>query len=220
MLTPRLNYEANVIYSEALDGDLKKPLYRKRKDNEDELNATTISEAYGKPVKLGDMVQIFHPQTNSYVEINIVNGDAGSHNLMTLTKRMSNAIQFKIASPLTFRKKGSVITLGDDLYFASDKDRTLAYPTNNSIKEQLVMNFSNKLSKRNWIGDSKKEVNKMKLPNLTETQSLFLPIQAGNIALNFVGVDYGNIFRMSSLNIKKEPDSQNDNFRWGDQIFI
>jgi hypothetical protein len=63
LIYPKLNFEANLELEESKHGDLKRQVYIKRKQNEDLLNSTKIEESKGNLVKLGDIIQLYHPAT-------------------------------------------------------------------------------------------------------------------------------------------------------------
>lgn len=217
VITPQLSFDANIQFQESKKDDLKRQLYRKRKKNEDELNETTIREAYGKPVKLGDMVQLYHPITKQYLEFSIVKGDHGSHNILILSNKKSKQIQFKINSPLTFRKKGTPILVGDELYLASASEKTLVYCNNKDLMDKLAMNLGD--NGGSWFGGGVNERD-FKVPHVTELQHLMQPIQAGNISLNSVGGEYSNKIKFLNLSIPDVIEKDRTSFKWGDIVIL
>jgi len=47
-------------------------VFLKRKQNEDLLNETKINESKGKAVKIGDIIQLYHPLTGLFLETSTV----------------------------------------------------------------------------------------------------------------------------------------------------
>lgn len=219
LIYPKLSFEANLQLEESKQGDLKRNVYVKRKENEDLLNQTKIKESRGQIVKLGDIIQLFHPVTKLYLEVSIIKAELGDHNEMSLTSKNSTQVQFKIGSPLTFRKEGTNIGLGDEVTLISVTDKTIVCPTEEDLVKQLKMTLKSKDTNESWLFKDK-EI-KINIAQAGEEQTAYDLIQAGNMAAqSFTGIDYLNTYRIQSLEIEEIGDQTGDDFQFGDIIYI
>lgn len=113
---PKLVFEATLILEESKQNDLQRPVFLKRKQNEDLLNETKIRESKGKVVRIGDVIQLYHPLTGMFLETSMVRCGNQKQSRLELSKKTSSLVQFKVGSSLSFRKEGSKINVGDEIH--------------------------------------------------------------------------------------------------------
>lgn len=218
-LTPRLYFEASQNLAEVEPHNPKKNLYMKRKQVEDELNKTIMESSRGKPVRLGDHIQLFHPATGLYLRVTSTKSQSGDFNLVTLDKRISQLCQFEIKSNLAFRKSGSFIFLADDFYLKM-ATKTLAYPLDDLVIKRSVIQFTDGRTGDAFVNRKKKK--ELRLPDLTEAQTMMKPIQAGNVITSTYDKRYSNKFKAMKVDVSF--DNTNDildsNYRWGDYLLL
>lgn len=70
---------------------------------------------------------------------------------MDLNDKSSLQVQFKIGSPLTFRKEGTNIGLGDELTLISVNNKSLVYPIDEDIQNDLTMTLKSKSASESWL---------------------------------------------------------------------
>ena len=217
-IMPRLYFESNQKYKELERGDPKKGLYMKRKSVEDQLNESIVESSLGKPVQLGDTIQLKHPATGLYIKISSSKGQSGHFNVLGLGSTISIACQFKVKSNLTFNKDGAKIRIVDDFYLIS-ANKAIIYPANEDIEKQSILTIKD-LTKKRSIFRKTKKIN-LRIPHCTEEQELMTPIQAGNININTMNKDFRMMLKavkLGSLNYNNQEDTHI--FRYGDTLRI
>lgn len=193
-ILPKLNFEANALLDETEKTNQRYSTFEKRKRVEDEINLNLIQDMVGKNIRLGDDIQLLHQGTGLYVSIVTTKAPVGKYNLLTLTKKISEAAIFKIKSPLAFRKTGSLILIGDEFSFFN-VNKSVVYPIVENLNRQNIISLygigGEKVGK-NWL--ERKTQDDLRLSVCPENQKMFSPVYAGNTLDNDKGTSYSSDF--------------------------
>jgi hypothetical protein len=220
-IRPNLNYESLLEYNECSHTDPNKKIFEKRMKLEHELNEAKIEEHRGKHIKLGSTVQIFHPNSNTYLSFStqqMAHSEMGVIGCSTETKE---SVQFIISSPFDFLKEGSLISYEDKFIFTDAYNKTLAYPLSQEELNACRLSAETKLEK-GIMGLFDTSVRKeKKLPGIVENQRLFEGYQAGYVTEKSIGTAFFNQFE--ALNIESyfdDNDLKENDIKWGDIVTI
>jgi intein/homing endonuclease len=138
---------------------------------------------------------------------------------MDLTTKNSTQVQFKIGSPLTFRKEGTSIGHGDELTLISVGDKSLVYPIDEDLMDDLKLTMKDKSVSEGWLfKDKEVEIN---MARAGECQKTFDLIKAGNIGYQSINTEsYLNTFRILKLGIREIGEQKGEIFKFGDIIYV
>jgi hypothetical protein len=189
---PVLNFEALQEFNESSINDPNKQMYYTRKVNEEGLNKARVSDFHGKPVKLGSLIQIYHPNSKTYMSFNsqkIKDSDIG---VVGSSTEISESIQFIIRSPFEFVKEGSLISYEDTFVIADKWKNTLAYPTMKEALDKLELKIKDKGVTNN---EGSQTVSRShKCASHLESLALYKGFHAGYTALANIGKTHSNQF--------------------------
>jgi hypothetical protein len=190
---PVLNFEALQEFNESSINDPNKQMYYTRKVNEEGLNKARVSDFHGKPVKLGSLIQIYHPNTKTYLSFNsqkIKHTDLG---IVGSSTEISESIQFIIRSPFEFVKEGSLISYEDTFVIADKWKNTLAYPTIQEDIQKLELKLKEKKADKPGPNNEPSHQGQ-KSPSHLESLALYKGFHAGYTSLSNIGKSYSNQF--------------------------
>ena len=219
---PNLNYEALTEYSECSNNDPNKEILEKRMILESNLNNAKIEENRGKYVKLGSVVQLYHPNSKTYISFS--SQKIGKSDLAAIgcSPESNESVQFTISSPFDFLKEGSLISYEDKFLFSDAYNKTLAFTLSEEELEGTKMELEVKVSSGlfgGFFGRDKQR--RFKLPAIIENQKLYSGYFAGSINEKSIGKSYGNQFEAIDIQSLFESNELKDNdLKWGDIINI
>src|SRR3990167_1104667 len=189
---PNLNYESLLEYNECSHNDPNKDIFYKRMVLEQNLNVAKIEENRGKHVKLGSLVQLYHPNSRSYLSFESQNVSGCEMGVLGSSMENSESVQFLITSPFDFLKEGSLVSYDEKFIFTDRYNKTMAFPLSESVLEKTKLKIEVKVS-RGILGffDNTKP-REFRIPGILETQKLFEGYCAGYVNEKSIGIDYGN----------------------------
>ena len=217
-LTPRLYFEAHETMKNTKKTDPKYGLYLKRKNVEDKLNHSILVSTKGKPVLLGDRVQLYHPATGLYVRLTSSKSSNEQFNLMALDEELSIESQFTIKSDLTFRKDGAEIYYQDNFYLVSS-GKTLAYPVDERMVRESLLQFKTGPEHNSFENRHNEDEGAKRFPHAAEIQTLMTPVLAANRNVNMMGEIFSNKFNAIKFDLGEEEEfGGKTTFKWGDNV--
>jgi hypothetical protein len=218
---PNLNYEALMEFNECSNNDPNRDSQEKRMILESNLNHAKIEENRGKYVKLGSIVQLYHPNSKTYLSFTTQKVDNSEMCAVGCSEETSESVQFTIASPFDFLKEGSLISYDDKFIFTDAYNKTLAYPISADELESTKLKFEVKTDRGilGFFGGSKER--EFKIPSIIENQKLFQGHFAGAVNEKSIGNKFSNLFEAINIENSFEKNELKENdLRWGDVVNI
>jgi hypothetical protein len=218
---PNLNYEALMEFNECSNNDPNQDILEKRMVLEANLNHAKIEENRGKYVKLGSIVQLYHPNSKTYISFTTQKIGNSEMCAIGCSEETSESVQFTITSPFDFLKEGSLISYDDKFLFTDAYNKTLAYPISSDELESTKLRIEKKAERGilNFFGGSKER--EFKIPSIIENQKLFQGHFAGAVNEKSIGFKYSNQFEAINIESSFEKNELKENdLRWGDVINI
>jgi hypothetical protein len=219
---PNLNYESLMEFTECSNNDPNKDILEKRMILEANLNHAKIEENRGKFVKLGSVVQLYHPNSKTYLSFSTQKVGKSEMSAIGCTSETNESVQFTITSPFDFLKEGSLISYDDKFLFTDAYNKTLAYPISKEELEMTTLKLETKLERGllNFFGGGSKE-KEFKIPSIIENQKLFQGHFAGAVNEKSIGIQYSNQFEAINIENSYEKNELKENdLRWGDLVNI
>lgn len=221
-IIPKLNFEANEIILETEKTHPRYETFEKRKKIEDELNMNLIKDMEGQNIKLGDEVQLFHPASGMFLSLSGSKAPYGNHTLLTMSDKSSKDTQFKIKSPLAFRKIGSLIIVGDEFGFINE-NKMVVYPIDKTLNDYNIIGLKRVGGEKNLkkFRDMVPQ-NPLRLSSCPEIQKMFKPVLSGAMLELDKGDQYSSDFQARLIDYQPGmlTFDESPSFRWGDYITI
>jgi hypothetical protein len=233
---PNLNYECLLEYNECSHNDPNKEIFNKRMILEQNLNVAKIEENRGKHVKLGSLVQLYHPNSRSYLSFESQNIAGSEMGVLSSSTQISESVQFLIGSPFEFLKEGSLVSYDEKFTFSDRYNKTMAFALSESILEKIRLKLELKVSRGILGFFESSKTKEFRIPSILETQKLFDGYSAGYMNEKSIGKEYGNQFEAISVDShyinQKEEFSSNqtlgtsqtkmreNDIIWGDSVSL
>jgi hypothetical protein len=220
-LHPSLNYEALTEFGESAAHDAGRELLEKRMVLEANLNHAKIEENRGKFVKLGSVVQLFHPSSKTYLSFTTTKVAGTEMCAVGCSETTSESVQFTIGSPFDFLKEGSLISFDDKFLFTDAYNKTLAFPVGAAELAATRLKFEAKQQAGFFGIFGGAQERAFKVPAILESQKLFTGHCAGAVNEKSIGEHYANQFEAVSVEQAFDHgDLKESDLRWGDLVNI